>query len=99
MPSRCIIDRFPALTWHGALLVTQVWHFTCDLHTHDLAAAQDGRLVFVNMLFNCLVAVSATHSFVPQWSPESIGRMAAEDRFRLKCSLDQLGQLMALRQP
>ena len=91
--------QFPALTWHGALLVTQVWYFTSDLDAHDLAAAQDGRLVFVSTLFNCLVAVSAAHSFMPRWSPEFTGRVAAEDRSRLKCSFDQLGQLMAREQP
>ena len=66
MPSRCITGQFPALTWHGVLLVTQLWYFTGDLDAQDQAAAQDGRLVFANTLFNCLVAVSAAHSFMPQ---------------------------------
>jgi hypothetical protein len=33
----------------------------------------DGKLVFVNTLFNCLATVSPTHSFVPLWRPSEPG--------------------------
>ncbi|MBM3573271.1 MAG: TIGR03032 family protein, partial [Alphaproteobacteria bacterium] len=42
-----------------------------------------GEPVFVNTLFSCLARPSATASFVPQWQPPFISRLAAEDRCHL----------------
>ena len=68
---------------HDALFVPQVAYFTGDLDAHDLAITSDNTPIFVNTLFNCLAAVSATHSFVPLWKPNFISRFAAEDRCHL----------------
>jgi uncharacterized protein (TIGR03032 family) len=68
---------------HDALYVPQVGYFTGDLDAHDVGVRADGRLVFVNTLFNCLATVSDTHSFVPLWQPPFISRLAAEDRCHL----------------
>lgn len=68
---------------HDALFVPQVGYFTGDLDAHDLAVGQDGQLIFVNTLFNCLATVSSSYSFTPLWKPSFISRMAAEDRCHL----------------
>ena len=44
---------------------------------------EEGRVVFVNTLFNCLATVSEQHSFIPLWQPPFISRLAAEDRCHL----------------
>jgi uncharacterized protein (TIGR03032 family) len=43
----------------------------------------NGRIVFVNTLFNCLATVSDRYSFVPLWKPPFISKLAAEDRCHL----------------
>jgi len=63
--------------------VPQVAHFTGDLDVHDIAFDGAGEIVFVNTLFSCLAAVSATHSFRPVWRPPFVSRLAAEDRCHL----------------
>ena len=68
---------------YDAAYVPQLAYYTGDLDVHDLAIAADGQPVFVNTLFNCLAAVSSTHSFDPVWQPRFISRMAAEDRCHL----------------
>ncbi len=61
---------------HDAIYVPQVGYYTGDLDVHDVAVMRDGRLVFVNTLFNCLATVSADHSFLPLWTPSFISRLA-----------------------
>ncbi len=68
---------------HDAIYVPQVGYYTGDLDVHDVAFMRDGRLVFVNTLFNCLATVSTDHSFLPLWTPAFISRLAAEDRCHL----------------
>lgn len=63
--------------------VPQIAHFTGDLDVHDLAFDGAGDIVFVNTLFSCLSAVSATHSFRPVFQPRFVSRLAAEDRCHL----------------
>lgn len=66
-----------------ALYVPKLSYFTGDVDCHDIAMMGDGRLAFVNTLFNCLSTVSTTHSFTPLWKPAFISRLAAEDRCHL----------------
>jgi uncharacterized protein (TIGR03032 family) len=68
---------------HDRLYVPQVAYTTGDLDVHDLAAAADGGVVFVNTLFSCLATVSPRASFVPLWRPPFVSRLAAEDRCHL----------------
>lgn len=72
-----------AANGEDALFSPQQSWFTGDLDCHDLAVDADGKLVFVNTLFNCLATVSETHSFRPLWRPPFISRLAAEDRCHL----------------
>ncbi|NKB55072.1 MAG: DUF4915 domain-containing protein [Alphaproteobacteria bacterium] len=76
-------DNAETTEGHDAVYVPQTAHYTGDLDIHDLAVEADGRLVFVNTLFNCLATVSSTHSFIPLWRPGFISRLAAEDRCHL----------------
>jgi uncharacterized protein (TIGR03032 family) len=68
---------------YDAVFVPQLAHFTADLDVHDVAFDATGTLVFVNTLFSCVAAASATHSFRPLWKPRFISRLAAEDRCHL----------------
>ena len=49
---------------------------------HDLGWGRDG-LWMVNTLFSCLCTLDESHSFVPQWKPSFISRLADEDRCHL----------------
>ena len=68
---------------YDSVFVPQTATFTADLDVHDVAFAADGSLIFVNTLFSCLAAASATHSFKPIWRPRFVSRLAAEDRCHL----------------
>ncbi len=56
---------------------------TGDIDIHDMAVDADGRLVFVNTMFNCLATYDDHHSFRPLWRPPWITRLAPEDRCHL----------------
>ena len=76
-------DRSPPASGPDVLYTPQVAYFTGDLDEHDLVIGADGQLIFVNTRFNCLAALSETHSFKPLWMPPFISRLAAEDRCHL----------------
>jgi uncharacterized protein (TIGR03032 family) len=56
---------------------------TGELDAHDLGLMADGRIVFVNTLYNCLATTSERHSFTPVWKPPFISRIVKEDRCHL----------------
>ena len=68
---------------YDRLYVPQVGYTTGDIDIHDIAVDGQGRVIFVNTLFNCLATVCATHSFTPLWRPPFISKLAAEDRCHL----------------
>ncbi len=56
---------------------------TGELDAHDIGQLADGRIVFVNTLYNCLATPSARHSFTPIWKPPFISKIVREDRCHL----------------
>jgi uncharacterized protein (TIGR03032 family) len=56
---------------------------TGELDTHDVGLLADGRIVFVNTLYNCLATPSERHSFTPLWKPPFISKIVKEDRCHL----------------
>jgi len=68
---------------YDAVYVPTVGHTTGDLDVHDIHIGADGRPIFVATLFNCLAAVSETHSFKPIWRPPFISALVPEDRCHL----------------
>ena len=56
---------------------------TGELDAHDVGVLADGRIVFVNTLYNCLATTSDRHSFTPFWKPPFISRLVKEDRCHL----------------
>jgi uncharacterized protein (TIGR03032 family) len=56
---------------------------TGELDTHDVGLLADGRIVFVNTLYNCLATTSERHSFTPLWKPPFISKIVKEDRCHL----------------
>jgi uncharacterized protein (TIGR03032 family) len=56
---------------------------TGELDAHDVGVLKDGRVVFVNTLYNCLATPSERHSFTPLWKPPFISRIVKEDRCHL----------------
>ena len=56
---------------------------TGNIDVHDMSMDSDGRLVFVNTLFNCLATTDDVHNFVPVWRPPWISKMVPEDRCHL----------------
>jgi uncharacterized protein (TIGR03032 family) len=56
---------------------------TGELDAHDVGVLKDGRVVFVNTLYNCLATTSERHSFTPLWKPPFISGIVKEDRCHL----------------
>ena len=56
---------------------------TGELDVHDVGVLKDGRMVFVNTLYNCLATPSERHSFTPLWKPSFISKIVKEDRCHL----------------
>jgi uncharacterized protein (TIGR03032 family) len=56
---------------------------TGELDAHDIGQLTDGRIVFVNTLYNCLATTSERHSFTPIWKPPFISKIIKEDRCHL----------------
>lgn len=56
---------------------------TGELDVHDIGLLKDGRIVFVNTLYNCLASTSGRHSFTPLWKPPFISKIIKEDRCHL----------------
>lgn len=56
---------------------------TGELDAHDIGQLADGRVVFVNTLYNCLATTSERHSFTPLWKPPFISKIVKEDRCHL----------------
>lgn len=58
-------------------------HTTGDIRIHDLAYDADGELWAVATRFSCLVTFDRENSFVPQWRPQFISGLSADDRCHL----------------
>jgi uncharacterized protein (TIGR03032 family) len=54
-----------------------------EIDVHDVGVLKDGRVVFVNTLYNCLATTSERHSFTPLWKPPFISKIIKEDRCHL----------------
>lgn len=73
---------------YDRLYVPQLGYTTGDVDAHDIAlrggsGSSDAGPLFVNTLFSCIAAPSATHSFRVVWKPPFISKLAAEDRCHL----------------
>lgn len=66
-----------------AVYVPKASHVTGDIDCHEMAVDEDGRLIFVNTLFNCLSYLSRDYSFHPVWKPDFISAYVPEDRCHL----------------
>jgi uncharacterized protein (TIGR03032 family) len=67
----------------GACYVPRQIFVTGTLDAHDIGQLADGRIVFVNTLYNCLATPSERHSFTPIWKPPFISKIVQEDRCHL----------------
>lgn len=65
---------------HDACYVPREMFITGELDVHDIGLSQDGSIVFVNTLYNCLATPSERHSFTPFWKPPFISKIVKEDR-------------------
>ena len=85
------IVRFKNVLNHGeqinnvfdACYVPRETYVTGELDAHDVGVLKDGRVVFVNTLYNCLATPSQRHSFAPLWKPPFISAIVREDRCHL----------------
>src|SRR3954468_8189738 len=66
-----------------ACYVPRETYVTGELDAHDVGVLKDGRIVFVNTLYNCLATPSERHSFTPLWKPSFISKIVKEDRCHL----------------
>lgn len=66
-----------------AVYVPKASHVTGDIDCHEMDVDGNGRLIFVNTLFNCLSYLSRDYSFNPVWRPPFVSEYAPEDRCHL----------------
>lgn len=66
-----------------ACYVPRETYVTGEIDAHDVGVLRDGRVVFVNTLYNCLATPSLRHSFTPVWKPPFISSIVKEDRCHL----------------
>jgi uncharacterized protein (TIGR03032 family) len=68
---------------HDACYVPRLAHVTGDMHGHEVALI-GGRVWIVNTAFSCLCTLDDERfTFVPQWKPAFVDRLAGEDRCHL----------------
>jgi uncharacterized protein (TIGR03032 family) len=68
---------------YDACYVPREIFVTGELDAHDIGQLKDGRIVFVNTLYNCLATPSERHSFTPLWKPPFVSKIIKEDRCHL----------------
>ena len=68
---------------HDACFVPRETFVIGEIDAHDVGVLKDGRVVFVNTLYNCLATPSERHSFTPLWKPPFISKIVKEDRCHL----------------
>ncbi|MEP2101993.1 MAG: TIGR03032 family protein [Parasphingorhabdus sp.] len=68
---------------HDKVYVPRNMQTTGNVDIHELGIREDGQIIFVNTLHNCLSIPSITHSFKPIWKPDFISDLATEDRCHL----------------
>ena len=68
---------------YDACFVPREMFVTGELDAHDIGQLADGRIIFVDTLYNCLATPSERHSFTPFWKPSFISKIVKEDRCHL----------------
>ncbi|MEH1941448.1 MAG: TIGR03032 family protein [Nostoc sp.] len=69
---------------YDKLYIPRIAYTTGDLDIHDLAVeADNGRIIFISTILNCLATVSDRHSCIPLWKPKFISSLVNEDRCHL----------------
>jgi len=77
---------------YDACYVPRITYTTGVLDAHDIGLLEDGRIVFVNTLYNCLATTSPRNSFTPLWKPPFISQIIGEDRCHLNGMAMEKGQ-------
>lgn len=74
--------KLEPLARHDVCFLPRVTHVTGDVQIHEMDWIGD-ELWFVNTRFSCLCTRSPTYSFLPQWRPSFISKLAPQDRCHL----------------
>ena len=74
---------------HDACYVPFNYRVTGGIHVHDLQYV-GSELWFVNTVYSCLCTLHDDYNFVPQWQPQFVTKLVAEDRCHLNglCLID-----------
>lgn len=74
---------------HDSCYIAKNRHYTGDIDIHEMEYAND-KLWFINTRFSALCTYDEDSSFVPEWMPTFITKLAAEDRCHLNglCIID-----------
>lgn len=68
---------------YDRLYIPQSAYTTGNVAIQDIAVDQQGRVLFISTLCNCLATTSDTQNFQPLWKPRFISDLAATDRCHL----------------
>ena len=65
--------------FYDQFYVPRASYYTGTIDLHDIGWDTQGRLWGVNTLFSCLSVINDHFSFVPQWMPPFVSKLASED--------------------
>lgn len=66
-----------------SLFVQRSSHHIGSIDVHEMVPDSDGELWLVATRFSCLATIDDDHSFVPQWVPGFVSKLAGDDRCHL----------------
>lgn len=78
-----ILQKGEVKDGYDRLYVPRVAYTTGDIDTHDIVVDGKDKVYFVNTLYSCVGSLSQRYSFIPEWKPSFISRLAPEDRCHL----------------
>lgn len=84
-----IADKMDPPHVNDACFLVKNRHYTGDIDIHELAFA-DNELWFLNTKFSALCTFDRDSSFIPEWMPPFVTKLAPEDRCHLNglCMID-----------
>ncbi len=68
---------------YDQLWIPRATYYTGAVDIHDLHYGKEGKLWAVNTSFSCVCSIDDDFSFMPEWKPHFISKLAPEDRCHL----------------
>ncbi len=77
-----VASKIKSSTPHDSCFIAKNRHYTGDIDIHEMEYTND-KLWFINTRFSALCSYDEDSSFIPEWMPTFITKLAPEDRCHL----------------